>query len=430
MATCRHHVLAASTALTGLVLSAATQASGFRIPELSATGLGMANAVVANAEEPGALIYNPAAMAFHEGMVFNGGLAGLKLNVHVDPENGEATDSTGKDSFVVPNLYFMQQISDQWSWGFGLSAPFGLETKWPAGTFQTFADVAALTTPLIAALEPEASKIEMVNLNPNVAYRLGPNTSVSAGVMYYMLRELVFNTQGISIDGDGNDFGWNLGIQHVAGPWSFGASYRSRVKVEAKGSVDASSVLPPGAVTSSDATAEVEFPDMLQLGTRYAFNEAWAVEFDYEWTGWSAFDVVEITHSTDLPGDCLCSTNNWENSSAYRLAASYNLNDATQLRFGYSWDETPQPDKYFSARVPDADRQLLSIGIGYDFGTWELDAGYMYVLFDNRTVDRPASSYLTQIATGGGTDPNGTDAYNGEYESSVHLLALSASVKF
>ena len=46
----------------------------------------------------------------------------------------------------------------------------------------------------------------------------------------------------------------------------------------------------------------------------------------------------------------------------------------------------------------------------------------MYVKFDDRTVDS-----ATPFA---GVDPNGTSAYNGEYESDVNLIGFGVTKKF
>ena len=94
--------------------------------------------------------------------------------------------------------------------------------------------------------------------------------------------------------------------------------------------------------------------------------------------------------------------------------------------FGYSYDESPQPDSNFSARVPDADRQLLSIGASHTFGgSWTLQYAYMHVMVDDRTVNSS-----TPYIPGTTPDPNGTTAYNGKYESKVDIIGLSISKTF
>jgi long-subunit fatty acid transport protein len=78
-------------------------------------------------------------------------------------------------------------------------------------------------------------------------------------------------------------------------------------------------------------------------------------------------------------------TNDWQDANAFRFGVTYQLLDQTQLRFGYSYDETAQNDAHFSARAPDNDRNLFSIGVSHrlDDG-WQLEAGYMYVMFNDR----------------------------------------------
>ena len=196
-------------------VAGSAQASGFRVPEGSIAGLGLSNAMVANPNEAGALVYNPAAMAFQPGKTLVTGI------IMIDPTN-DVTNSAGKteangtDQFWKPGLYYMDHINSQWSWGINVGAPFGLETRWPAGTFPNYAALGA------AAFEPEKSKIEMVNVNPNVSFKINPDTSVAFGVDYYYVNEVNLNTQALVIEGDGDAWGWNVAIMHKTGPVTLG----------------------------------------------------------------------------------------------------------------------------------------------------------------------------------------------------------------
>ncbi|MEO6697719.1 MAG: outer membrane protein transport protein [Gammaproteobacteria bacterium] len=113
--------------------------------------------------------------------------------------------------------------------------------------------------------------------------------------------------------------------------------------------------------------------------------------------------------------------NAWNDSTAYRLGATYQLYPDLQLHFGYTYDETPQPDEHFSARIPDNDRQLFSVGVAKEMRGWMLEAGYMYVLFKDRTVNSARPPAL---------NPNGTLLYNGTYKADVHLFGVGFSKKF
>ena len=416
----RKYILQCFVVAIIVLIPTITQASGFRIPESSVAGMSLSNAVVANPDIKGAMIYNPAIMSIQdERRTVTFGLQNVALDANVKPENGVETGSQGDDSVWIPAFYYMSKVSKKWAWGLGLHAPFGLETKWPQGTFGLFSDLAAAIDPSIAALEPEQSKLEVANLTPNVSYLINQNNSISVGINYYDVRKLIFNTQAIQINGNGEDFGYTLAYMYKRGAWSLGATYRSEVKVTADGTI----TLGPN---TANASAEIEFPRMLQIGLRNQINQNLAVEFDVERTYWSSFDKLEIKHG--LSTTPITSTNNWKDGNAYRLAGSYQLNNAWQLRFGYTLDETPQSDDYFTARIPDADRQLFSFGVSYKPNSWEIEAGIMYIKFDDRTI-KQTTSYASRIASGD-TDPNGTDAFNGTYESSALIVGIGFTKTF
>ncbi|HEC18410.1 MAG TPA: aromatic hydrocarbon degradation protein [Gammaproteobacteria bacterium] len=399
--------------------SSATLASGFRLPELSTAGTAMSNAMVANPDTPGALPYNPAATGFQTQGELVVGAIFIQPDISVTPDGGTSVASQGKETVAVPNVFASNLIDNNWSWGVGINAPFGLETRWQAGTFDTFATLG------VAFLEPEHSKIEMLNVNPNVAYRFG-NTSIALGIDNYQVRKLIFNTQSIRISGSGQDYGWNIGLLHAQNNWSVGLSYRSNVKVKVNGTVDGTLI----GSSVSNADAEIDFPSLLQVGARYQFNDRLAMELDVERTGWSSFDTIEVNHSSSPPlSSPIISRNDWKDATAYRLGGSYELSSTDQLRFGYSFDGTPGNDDFFSARVPGNDRQTFSLGLAHEQAGWTVEFAYMYVQAEDREINAPANSYLTRLGSGD-TDPNGTDAFNGTYKLSAHLVAFGVNTHF
>ena len=404
----------------GCVLGALQQAhaSGFSLPETSIAGIGLSNALVANPDELGAFVYNPAAMAFHDGSSITLGAMCVVPNLSVDTSTG-SHDSGGKDLVGVPMFFGALRIGSDWTLGLGASSPFGLETKWDLGTFPT------LSAPETAPLHPTKSELKLLAITPTVAYRINENASISGGFDYYAATSLSFNTESIDIKGDGGDYGWNLGFLYNLGKWSFGASYHSHTELAIKGKFQAFEPAGPG--TAVPAKANLDLPWRLQAGVRYEASDDLAVEFDITRTGWSDFDTIVIEATGLLPGGTVLTTssNEWDDSNAYRLGLSYQLNPKTQLRFGYSFDKTPQDDDHFSARVPDADRQLFSLGVDYDLGEgWGVDAGYMYVRFKDRDYrgSVPFGTY--------GSDPNGTDAYDGDYSAHVHLFGVGMRKEF
>ncbi|MBV2096824.1 MAG: porin, partial [Candidatus Thiodiazotropha sp. (ex Codakia orbicularis)] len=283
---------------------------------------------------------------------------------------------------------------------------------------------------------PTQSKLEIIAFSPSVAYKINDKASLSGGVDYYWMREVIFNgdinagmpgsNPAADLEGDGRGVGFNLGFMVDQGDWSFGASYHSEANIPVEGRVD----LPAGALPSffsNRVDAELTVPWRLQVGVRNQTTQKLAIEFDVTRTGWSSFDKLVVDHD-QYDVNIVTSNNQWDDANAYRIGISYDFTQATQLRIGYTFDETPQDDDFYSPRIPDADRQLFSLGVGHTLTNgWTVDVGYMYVKFDDRTLDiDPTFVHAAPDAA----ETNGTSAVNGDYESSVHLFGIGVKKSF
>ena len=391
-----------------LAFSQQSRASGFAVQEHSIAGLGMANALVANPEELGAFAYNAAAMGFHEESSISAGAIAIVPNLEVNTETG-SHDSKGDDVLGIPLFQGALKIGTDWTLGLGVAAPFGLETKWEHGTFPGFG-------PSAPFLAPTHTELELFAISPTLTYRLNHYLSIAGGADYYKARNVRLNSELVEIEGDGDATGWNLGLMFRGGDWSLGLSYHSDVTIKVKGDFKLASN------PKIPAKADLDLPWRLQTGVRWKATDKLAVELGFARTGWSKFNQIIVkTRSGGTP--LSTSTNDWRDANGYRLGASFQLTPSTQLRFGYSYDNTPQKDEHFSARIPDNDRHLFGIGAEQALGDgWGIEAGYMYVHFEN-------NNFSSNTPFTGG-DPNGTNAFNGNYKSHVHLFGLGVSKVF
>jgi long-chain fatty acid transport protein len=430
---------AVSAALTGgfalLLANSVAIASGFSVPEFSALGTGTANAVVANPDEAGAFAYNPSAMGFHDRSSLALGTILLKPTFNVSTMSGNH-DSEGADWFAAPIVQAAIKVHEQWRVGLGVTAPFGLETRWNLGTFPKLSSTIDVPTgappPTPPAItiptgpHPTVSKLETVVLAPSLVYKVSDDLSIAAGLDYYKTREAQLNSQIAKIEGDGDAWGWNASLLYRHDAWSVGAAYHSAATVEVEGSfapLDRTLVRAGKLPSKQFASLDLNLPWRLQLGARYAVNEALAVELDLTRIGWSEFEKIDVVGGKD--GLITSEVSDWNDANAYRLGVTYDIGSTTQLRFGYSYDETGQEDRQFSARVPDNDRQLIAIGVGQILGQgWALEAAYMHVIVDDRKI-RSNREYAMP-----GDEVNGSDALDGDYSSGVDLLALEIRKTF
>jgi long-chain fatty acid transport protein len=81
--------------------------------------------------------------------------------------------------------------------------------------------------------------------------------------------------------------------------------------------------------------------------------------------------------------------------------------DASHWRFGFYWDESPQPTESVSPVLPDADRLGYCVGWGREWGDLAFDVALLYVDFEQRTTT------------------TSRDGFYGTYTSDVLLLGTS-----
>jgi long-chain fatty acid transport protein len=386
--------------------------AGFLLPEASVAGIGTTNAMVANPEEIGAISYNAAAMGFHDSSSIAIGTTFIGPGFSVETATGNH-DSQGADWSVLPMLQAALKVNDQWRLGFGVSVPFGLETRWESGTFP------------VTLGHPTSSALEVLDFSPTAAYRVNENLSFSAGVDVYWAKTATLKSTAGTMDGDGTGLGFNLSALYRDGPWSFGASFHSSTTVELSGDSALNALVAASRKLPAAESAELNFdlPWRAQIGARYEVNPQLAVEVDVTRTGWSSFNDLKAIGETS--GRVIFQDeNDWEDANAYRLGITYQVQPQTQLRFGYTFDETGQLDDHFSARVPDNDRHLFSIGLAQAIRPdLTLEAAYMYVLGEDRDY-RASTAYS---ATSG---LNGTTALNGDYSMDAHLIGLQLTKTF
>ena len=204
-----------------LLLAGATsaRAAAFDLPDQDAFAIGRGMAVVATADNPSAIYYNPAGITQLEGNNLRAGIYAIDLDPsYKSPISGQTFDNQLK-YHAIPQFYYTYGRKD-WpvSFGLGLYSPFGLGVIWPQETgFRTVAT---------------EGKLFAETINPVVAIKLFPSLSIGGGVMVNYAKIKLM--QGVTpsgddsfeFDGDGWNVGYNLGV--LWQPYekiSFGATF-------------------------------------------------------------------------------------------------------------------------------------------------------------------------------------------------------------
>ena len=444
------HKLIRSLVLAALSAGASSQAgaSGFALIENNASGQGNAFAgAAATAEDASTVWFNPAGMMSLEkdqvvmvghfispdSSFSDGGSTGAAV-LGSQPLTGP--DDDGGFNAMVANFYYVAKLDENMKFGFGMTTPFGLATRYDDNWVGRY-----------HAVETD---LKTINFNPSIAYKLNEDLSVGAGINI-MLADVIFTsaidfgaicyaaltpatctslgavpqqTDGFAdLHGDNfssPDFGFNLGLMYnLSEATRLGVAYRSEVTLDVEGTADftvpsaAAFVLSSGTFTDSGINSSVTLPQSLSVSVKHDMTDLTLLA-DITWTGWSSFDELRIKYDNVNQPDSV-TTESWEDVMRYSLGADYKYSDALTLRAGWAYDETPIPDgERRTARVPGNDRRWLSFGGTYMLDEeFTIDVGYSHLFISNTVINNTYESSVPTLAA----------TLTGEYEASVDILS-------
>lgn len=406
--------------------SAVASASGFRLLEVDNVGQGMAHARVAGVDDAAAVYYNPAAMPEVE--KYSAKVGFIQIDPKTKLDHADEPDESVNETFPVPHIYSVNKLEDMGiSVGFGIFSNFGTGSGWsiesPVRHIATDTKLRTYTVNVSGAMS-----LDVVSIG------LGLNYMDVHAEYDNLYRFPGTNSDGYSlIDATGSSFGFNAGLLFkVTNAIKIGATYRSAMESDLSGKIDLENVpdtsLHGGAGFNgddytTDASGKLKFPAIASAGIAINVTDTIAVEFDVDYTQWSALD--EITFNFDrpltgsggaelLPGS-VTEKKNWKDTVTLKLGAAFKIDDNMTFRCGFYNDPSPVPDDTFSPRIPDADRNAVTLGFGYKAADkYTLDASFAYVMTGDRTVSN-------DVGHGEG---------NGTYNTTANIFGVSLGYTF
>lgn len=460
--------VAAAVGAAGFALAAGHALSaGFALQESSGSGVGNAFSGGAAAAEDASTIWsNPAGMSKLDRMQMVLGLDivtpsfkfrdGGSAAAAFQPLGGTGGDAGSVN--YVPNAYFAVPINKQFSFGVGMSAPFGLVTEYDQDWIGRFQGV--------------KSDIKTINVNPAMSWRVNDQFSIGAGVSWQkidatftsqvnysaalaqaagiaaaqglipaaLVPTIIAATPGLEshtdVSGDDSAWGWNIGMLYDITPSTrIGAHYRSSIKYRITGNVSidnpALPTLPPAlapvvgllannvnaVLANGGIYADVKLPDIVNVSLFSKIDPKWDVMGDVQFTRWSTIKDLTFVRTT---GAVLQSTpENFDDAWRVSVGANYHYNDQWMFRGGFAWDQTPVNTTDRTVRLPDDDRYWFSIGAQYKWNSnLKFDGGFTYIYANKADISQNAGS---QAASG---------FVKGNYDVSATIFALQMTYTF
>jgi len=398
--------------------------AGFALYEGSARGNALGGTLVARADDPSALFYNPAGITQLPGLQVMGGATFIVPGVDVTTTNfytGEKrTTSAETNVWMPPHLYATYQFSESLWFGMGIFGQFGLGTEfdedWP-GRYNSY-----------------DAQIKSLTFNPNFAFKVTDQLSLAAGIdfMWFdLLLEQKIDASGQnnpdtftydvdqSLSGNSVGVGFNMAAHYKPCDWlALGISYRSWVRQNVDGSAEFKKPSFVPYFNDTDASGTITLPDTLFMGVMFKPWERFSVEIDGIWVRWSNFDKLTISYEDAIvPGvDEATRVKDWHDTWRTAIGFEYKALNWLDLRAGYTFDQSPIDDEHADYLVPANDRHLFSAGPGFHWRNWTVDLSYTYIWIMNRdeVPARPSEGIL---------ESSFEDGF-------AHLMGLSVSYKF
>ena len=370
-------------------------AGGYKVPEQSTDSLGLAASNVAFSFGADAAYFNPANMMFLDGLHhFESTLGWFHINsIDFKSDDGKSYSSKKFDSLAGTFSFVTPEIYENWRFGLALAVPAAVGISWEDPE---------------TAFTGKRFKLQVVELNPTVAYRINDKLAVALGARGVYSKGKIASDFGRfgyrEIQGDGINYGYNVALTYrPIEELSFAVTYRSKVNLELKGSADADfNGLPIS--YHGKTKVEIPLPAQLVLAAGYKFSD-FTLLLAFERTYWSKFkdydfeyDDKTAIHSHHPAFKMFMDdpvVKNAKDTNTYRIGLAYDVNEKLRLMAGFSYDEDITSSEHTGLELPNTTSKAYTAGLNYKFtDNLEVAFGYVYQHRDKKRA--------TDIATGAG----------------------------
>lgn len=339
---------------TGALVVPAFAGNGIENIGTTVRQLGRGGAFIAAEPDVGALMGNPAALAFLE-----------NAELYVDARVWHSTlDYQGalnglgqKENYTLPNIGYAEPVGDRFAWGAGVFTAVNSAFR------VTDYDLSVIGAPP-GTTDRTSVKARFVLFSPAVAYKLSDDTAIGAALNYtsgtadFQAYDILGSTLGYSLDKPHGE-GWagRAGIYHRASDdTTLGAYWRSRTHLEI---TDGVLVIPPG-FAQQGALAPIpgtgiegfQFPEQYGVGVAHQLSCEWTALAEYRRLLWGQGE--ETISFVPPQGEPLSLAMNWSDQDVYVLGAEYRPDGTgeTIWRLGMNYAKSPVPDETLNPLYP------------------------------------------------------------------------------
>jgi long-chain fatty acid transport protein len=290
-----------------------------------------------------------------------------------------------------------------------------------------------------------------VTIAPTLAYKINDTLSIGASLnINYGMFDLAMYAGKADINAfvlqfdmgqyKESETGWGLGATFgvqfkPSAMFSLGATFRTASTIKFSGNASISNLPQLGVNQASDMKRELTWPMWLAGGMAFKPIDDLTITADLQWTQWSKIKMIETTYTDPVWTNLMTASGKnemamyWQDALQIRFGAEYKLTKDLAVRGGYYIDPSPAPDRTMNILLPNYDFNVLSFGLGYSAGGFQIDAGFEYLMGKDRTIDF-AKTFNHPPVPNAAYDANYASAVPGVYGMTILAPNISLSYKF
>jgi long-chain fatty acid transport protein len=347
--------------------------------------IAMGGAGTGAALDEASVFFNPGAVSFLKQNGVQAGVSPIFLKTSFR-ETGSNITEHNKDKLATPIMGYavFGNPAGRLRFGLGIYTPFGGAMHWDENWTGKYT---------VTSLDLRA-----IFVQPTLSYKITDQIGIGAGLVYSSghvdLRRAVPLTlnngqSGMAkLEGSTHDFGWNAGIyvQTLSGI-SIGVTHRSSVNATVKNG-DATFDIPQALISTfpTKFNATLPLPATSSIGFGFYPSEKTTILFDANWVHWNKYKDLSFDYDNNSRIPDSDSPRNYHDAAALRLGIQNQTTAKLVLRAGVGYAFTPVGKGYVTPEVPDADRILLSAGLGYKASErFNIDFSFLYENVKSRT---------------------------------------------
>jgi long-chain fatty acid transport protein len=364
----KKYLLASSLLLAS---SVASFGGGFQLNLQGLRQLAMGGSGTAWPWDASTIFYNPGGLARLKNIQVYGSVMAIMPATAYGNIRTQSSQSAVPQTFTPFSIYVggPLQRDSKFALGLGIYTPFGSGVKWDDNWIGKY---------IIQSID-----LQCVFFQPTISYRASELLSIGGGFIYAAgaidLRKAmpVHSVNGpydpnrdegqAHLHSAANGVGFNLGLQFkLSESLQLGLTYRSQVNMNVSGG-SANFTVPSALRDSFPNTtfdAQLPLPQVVSVGVGWRPIEALTLQFDLNYTGWSAYDTLRINFTkTTSSLENMRAPRQYKNVISPRIGATYKISRVVAVMGGFAYDPTPIKDGFVSPDLPDANRVIATCGL-------------------------------------------------------------------